>query len=225
MSSIRVLVADDHNLFRKGIISMLASDKEIFIVGEARNGRELIKLYFELLPDLVLADISMPEMSGTEAVEKIMAKDPGIKTLFLSMHEDEEYIYYTFKAGGKGLISKDIEEGELHYAIRTILEGNFYFGNIWKGNKLQELIKKFEAVSDIYEDEKLRLLSGKELETFKLIGKGFTSIEIAEKFGTSKRTVDAHRVNIMQKFGLKSYPELMKYAIQYVSSKKKPAGI
>jgi DNA-binding NarL/FixJ family response regulator len=223
--SIRVIVADDHNLFRKGIIGMLGADKDIFVVGEARNGKELIKMYFELQPDLVLVDISMPEMSGTDAVEKMIDKDPTAKALFLSMHEGEEYIYYTHKAGGKGLIGKNIEEGELIYAIRTIIDGNLYFGNAWKGKKLEELIKKYEAVSNINEDEKLGLLSGKEIEIFKLIGEGFTSNEIAEKLGIGKRTIDAHRVNIMQKFELKSYPELMKYAIQHMNPRKKPDGI
>ena len=107
---IRVLLADDHTLFRNGIISLLENEKDIFVVGEVDNGKDLLNKYLEIMPDLVLLDISMPGKSGLEAAKEIKQNDHKAKLLFLSMHEEDEYIYYCLKAGGMGLINKNIWE-------------------------------------------------------------------------------------------------------------------
>ncbi|MGE5680227.1 MAG: response regulator transcription factor [Bacillota bacterium] len=212
--SIRIIVADDHALFRSGIISLLEDAREFFIVGQVENGQELMDKYFELKPDVILTDISMPFISGTDAVRRIKEKDSSVRALFLSMHEGDEYIYYCLKAGGLGLISKNILKGELIYAIRAVFNGQKYFGAKWTDEKLEQLISKFDSFAG--EDPTIsNSLSEKELEILKLIGEGLTSSEIAERTALGKRTIDTHRSHLMQKLNLKSLPELIRYAIQF----------
>lgn len=214
---IRILAADDHNLFRSGIINLLENENDIFIVGEAETGEELIKKYFELKPDIVLADISMPVINGIDALREIKKNDDNTKFLFLSMHEGEEYIYYCYKAGAKGLISKKVLKGELLYAIRTINEGNQYFGVGVTDDEIKEILNKYDKreVKTRFKEVKNDILTEREIQILKLISDGLTSAEIAEKLFVSKRTIDSHRTNIMQKLNLKSLPELIKYAINY----------
>jgi DNA-binding NarL/FixJ family response regulator len=212
------MVADDHALFRSGIISLLEDVREIFIIGQVENGQELIDKYFELKPDVILSDISMPIISGTAAVRKIKAKDPSVKALFLSMHEGEEYIYYCLKAGGSGLISKNILKGELVFAIRSVYNGNKYFGGVWTEEKLQALLDKYDS-SEVSNQPFNSALSAREIEILKLIGEGLTSSEIAEKTELSKRTIDTHRMHLMQKLNVKNLPELIRYAIQFTLKK------
>jgi two-component system response regulator NreC len=219
-NKIRLLVADDHNLFRSGIINLLSDEKDIFVVGEAASGKELIERYFELKPDIVLADISMPDMDGIEALKKIKEKDPGVKFLFLSMYEGEEYIYYCNSAGGKGLISKKVLKGELLFGLQTVAENGKYFGTEIDEKKLEEISKKYNKKinpDDLTSDS----LTPREKKILELIGEGFTSNEIAEKLFLSKRTIDTHRTHLIQKLNLKSLPELIKYAITFNISNNK----
>jgi DNA-binding NarL/FixJ family response regulator len=213
-SRIRLLVADDHNLFRDGIINLMETEKDIFIVGEAETGEELVNKYFELKPDIILADISMPGMTGIEALKKIRERDNSVKVLFLSMFEGDEYIYYCIKAGSMGLISKKVKKGELLYAIQNVNEGKRYFGVDINEERLKEIIEKFDKSSKTL-DTKDDSLTPREIEILKQISEGLTSNEIAEKLYISKRTIDTHRTNLMQKLNLKSLPELIKYAINF----------
>jgi two-component system response regulator NreC len=218
--TISVLVADDHKLFRSGIISLLENEREIFVVGEAENGDELVEKYFLLKPDVVLADISMPVLSGTDAIKKIKKTDDSIRVLFLSMHDDEEYIYYCLKAGGRGLISKNIMKGELILAIKRVYEGGNYFGANRTDDNLRDLMNKYQVFKD-HNISGLEDFSQREDEILHLISEGLTSSEIAEKLFISKRTVDTHRTHLMQKLNLKSLPEFIKYAINYTTAKRK----
>jgi DNA-binding NarL/FixJ family response regulator len=215
-SLIRILVADDHNLFRSGIINLMENEKDIFVVGEAENGEELIKKYFELKPDIVIADISMPGINGIDALTEIKKKDNDVKFLFLSMFEGEEYIYSCIKAGGMGLISKKVLKGELLYALKTVSAGNRYFGADVSEEELNKILNKYdrETLKPEFKN-KNNLLTERESQILKLISEGLTSNEIAEKLFISKRTIDSHRTNIMQKLNLKSLPELIKYAINF----------
>ncbi|MGE5354505.1 MAG: response regulator transcription factor [Acidobacteriota bacterium] len=218
-NSIRIVVADDHSLFRSGIISLLEDAAEIFVVGEATDGGDLYEKYFELKPDVILVDISMPGVTGIEAMKKILARDPSAKALFLSMHEGEEYVYHILQSGGKGLISKNVMKGELVYAIKTVYTGKKYFGAYWTDERLEELRQKYSA-GDGGGGISIQLaaasLTQREIEILRLIGEGYTSNEIAQKTELSKRTVDSHRIHLMSKLGIKSLPELIKYAIQYM---------
>lgn len=217
---IRILIGDDHALFRSGITRLLNDDDEIFLVGEAENGKELVAKYFELKPDIVLVDISMPILSGTKAITKIIQKDKEAKALFLSMHDGDEYIYYIIKAGGLGLINKNIMQGELLFAIKQVYYGNFYFGPNFTQKKLDEIIKRFDKKEINKQDNGESFLSDREKDILILIGKALTSEEIASKLKLSKRTIDTHRIHLMQKLNLENLPKLIRYAVQYSSKFK-----
>ncbi len=216
---IRILLADDHQLFRSGIISLLKNVDEINIIGEAENGEELFEKFFEKKPDIILSDISMPLLSGTEAVMRILETDRSAKVLFLSMYDSEEYIYYSIKAGGLGLVSKNILKKELIKAIKIVNRGKRYFGNGWPEKNLSELLNRYDSIltPQVYYNN--TYLSLREIEILKFISDGLTSKEIANKLRLSKRTIDTHRTNLMQKLYLKTLPELIKFAIQFTLNK------
>jgi len=218
---VKILIADDHELFRKGIISLLIKEENIRILGEANDGKDLIYKYFKFKPDLVITDISMPELSGFEAVSILSGKDPAIKVIYLSMYGGEDYIYHCIKSGGSGLIHKNVTKEELLHAIELVDQGRMYFGQEYSEEQIQKLITDYESHMDATGFEEVNRLTSKEEEILLLIADGLTSDEIAEKLYTAKRTVDTHRVHIMQKLKLNSYPELIKYAISYTEFKKK----
>ena len=218
-SKIRILVADDHNLFRSGVVNLLSDEKDIFVVAEAESGEEMIKKYFQLKPDIILADISMPDMNGTDALKKIRERNETAKVLFLSMYEGDEYIYYCYEAGGMGLVSKKILKGELLFAIRTVYGNKKYFGANINDEKLNEIIERFTK-NGLSSDTTDVNLTPREKQILNLIGEGFTSNEIAEKLFLSKRTIDTHRTHLMQKLNLKSLPEFIKYAMSFYFSEK-----
>ncbi len=218
---IRILLSDDHSLLRTGVMTMLKDESDILIVGEAEDGEQLIDKYFKLVPDLIISDISMPKLSGIDAFSKIKKKEPTAKALFLSMYEGEEYIFSIYKTGGSGLINKNIVKGELLFAISKVLEGNHYFGANVSAGDLNKIITKYSA-KKFFDLKKTHLiLTEREREVLALIGEAKTSTEIASKLELSKRTVDSHRTNIMQKLNLKSLPELIRYAVNYNTELKK----
>ena len=214
-SVIKILIADDHRLFRSGIISLLNDSPGIKIVDEAENGEELYQKYFQVKPDIILSDISMPLLSGTEAIQKIKTVDDSVKVLFLSMYDSDEFIYYTFKAGGLGLVSKNIIKHELIEAIETVSRGERFFGRNLNEEKLSELITRFDSILSPQLNLNNIWLSPREIQTLKFISDGMTSREIADKLQLSKRTIDTHRAHLMAKLSLKTLPELIKFAIQF----------
>ena len=213
---IRILLADDHTLFRSGIVSLLESEANFFVVGEVENGDDLLRKYFDIIPDVVLLDISMPGKSGLEAAKEIRLKDPKAKILFLSMHEGNEYIYLCLKAGGMGLINKNITKGELTLAIKKVSEGLKYFKNNLSDEQLKQIYYTYERKSRNKPVFIKDTLTSREEIVLKLIGKGLMSNEIAKHMNLSKRTVDTYRTSIMQKLNIKNLPELIKYAIRYI---------
>ena len=217
---VRILVADDHKLFRSGIISLLDDERNIFLVGEAESGKELIEVYDKILPDLVLADISMPVITGLAAAKEIVKKHPGAKILFLSMHDSEEYIFQAFSVGGKGLISKNVMKDELLFAISEVKSGRSYFGRSITKESLNRIVSKYEAFLGKEPDYKIDLLTEQERKVLLLIAEGLTSIEIGDSLQISKRTVDTHRANLIKKLNLGSLPELLKFAFEFTSSKQ-----
>ncbi len=214
---IKVLVADDHKLFRTGLLKVLNEDKELFVIGEAEDGADLVEKYFRLRPDIILLDISMPKLTGTQALKKIIEKDPLARALFLSMNDGEEYIYHAHKAGGLGLINKNILEGELYLAIRTVYEGNKYFGPEVNENELQEICEKFEGKATNFDDLMNFELSQREEIIVRFVAAGKTSNDIAEELRMSKRTVDFYRSAHIQKLGLNHLSEFMRFAYDYVA--------
>lgn len=211
---IKILVADDHTLFRQGVIRLLSDNQNFVVVAEAENGEELYKKYFQVKPDVVLADISMPDLSGIEAFEKIKAEDKSVKVLFVSMFESEDYVYETFKAGAMGLISKNVLEGELYFAIQNVFKGKKYFGSRWDEVSLQKLVKDFEQSPNYTNDSPINY-SMKEIKILDLISKGLTSKEIAEQLFLSKKSIDYYRANLMRKAYVKNKSELVKFAVSF----------
>jgi DNA-binding NarL/FixJ family response regulator len=216
--SIKILVADDHKLFRSGIIRLLKDHQNIYIIAEAENGFELIERYLEVSPDIVLVDIAMPLMSGLEAVSRIKEKDPEVKALFLSMYDNDNYKYKVLKSGGMGLINKNILEGELTYAIEQVNRGEMYFRGNWTEDELERLVTEFEShsnqqVIDNYD------VSYREEQVLKLLNEGLTSQQMADKLELSKKTIDFYRSNIMRKFSLKSVTDLILFAMKFFEKK------
>lgn len=216
---ISLLVADDHQLFRSGITSLLNDVDDILIVGEAQTGSEAIEKYFKLKPDVILLDISMPDKSGVDALKEIIAIDRDVKALFLSMYEGDEYIFYVSKIGARGLLTKNIMKGELIYAIRSVYKGEMYFGRIMTDEDLKMLYKKYKKLAQAEIDEYIAL-SRKEKAILIHISEGKTSAEIAEILDLSKRTIDSHRINLMHKLKVRTLSELINYAVRFAQARK-----
>ncbi|MGE5432772.1 MAG: response regulator [Syntrophomonadaceae bacterium] len=210
---IRVLVAEDHSIVRDGIISLIENIPGLYVVGEACNGRDLVEKYSVLLPDVLISDISMPEMNGIDAVIEIREKYPSVKALFLSIHEGEEFIFHVLKAGGKGLLSKNIIKGELIYAIKLVAKGGKYFGRGYTEEKLQEILEMNTPADPVivFQDTDL---SRREIEVLQLVCNGYSSSEIAQALEIGKKTVDTHRSSIMKKLGVENTSQLIKHAIK-----------
>lgn len=216
---IKILVADDHTLFRQGIIRLLEDKKEFSVVAEAENGNELIEKYFIFNPDIILTDIAMPELTGIQAVLEILKNDPNAKALFLSMYDAGEYVYKVIKSGGMGLVNKNILEEELFLAIDRVCKGKTYFGDKWEKDDLEKLIFDYEKKADNKFSFKIDL-NFREEQILQMIIDGATSKEIAEKILISKKTVDYYRSNLIRKFDIKTQIELAKCGIEYFESKK-----
>jgi len=215
---IKILIADDHTLFRKGTIRILNELPQVFVVGEAENGEELVKKYFEVYPDIILVDIAMPLMNGPAAVSQILKRDPKAKALFLSMYDSEEYIYRIIQCGGRGLISKNIVEGELTYALELVYNGERYFRGGWDNKKLEELVENYES-RRIELNENGTEINFREEQILKFINEGLSSKEMAEKLNISKKTIDFYRSTLMKKFDLKNTTDLIRFAIKYFENK------
>lgn len=220
-NKIKILIADDHELFRKGIISLLIEENNLQIIGEANNGKDLVYKYLKYKPDVILTDISMPELSGLEAIATLCESNKSIKAIFLSMLSGEEYIYHCIKSGGLGLINKDISKDELLYAIEQVGKGKRYFGKDLTDQEINQIIKNYEKNLDGNQIQKLPDFTDQEISVLLKIAEGDTSSDIAEKLYISKRTVDTHRANILHKLNLKTGPQLLKFAIKFADGYKK----
>lgn len=220
-NKIKILIADDHELFRKGIISLLIEESNLQIIGEANNGKDLVYKYLKYKPDIILTDISMPELSGLEAIATLYENNKSIKAIFLSMLSGEEYIYHCIKAGGLGLINKDIPKDELLNAIEQVSKGKRYFGKDLTDQEINQIIKNYEKNLESNQIRKLPDFTDQEISVLLKIAEGDTSSDIADKLYISKRTVDTHRANILHKLDLKTGPQLLKFAIKFADGYKK----
>jgi len=211
---IRVLLADDHTLFSDGIVSLLSDVKHINIIGRAEDGRSLEKKYFELYPDVVLSDISMPIKNGPEAVQCILNKQKKAKVLFLSQHTGDDYIYSILKVGGLGLISKNCAKVDLISAIESVNKEKKFFLNKSE-EELKKITKRFESNKYKSNDVIYDSLTNKQKEVLNLIGEGLSTEEIAIELKISKRTVETHRYRMMQTLELNTLTKLIKYALMH----------
>jgi len=209
---IKVVLADDHTLFRDGIKSLLAGSANIQVVGTFENGTDLIANIPHTEPDLVLTDISMPGLSGIETTKILMEKYPQLKIIILSMHLNEDFVCNSVRAGAKGYLPKDIRKDELLKAIEAVYQGDTYFTKEVNEVLMQSLLNRNQ---EDLESEKLKALTKREIEIITLVGEGLINKEIANRLSISVRTVDAHKSNIMHKLELKSNVEIVKFAIKH----------
>lgn len=208
--SIRVMLVDDHRIMRDGLRSLLQNEEGIEVVGEAADGREAVTLAGELLPDVIVMDLTMPGMSGTEATAEIMAAMPDTKVLALSMVLDRGCVVEALKAGGAGYILKECAVGELVTAIRAVASGAPYLCD-----QITSLIMKdFSRSEDEKAEDKAALLSKRESEVLRMVADGKSTKEIAFTLGVSIKTVEVQRHSIMKKLNLFSVAELTKFAIR-----------
>jgi len=211
MNKIKIVLVDDHRIFRDGLKSLLSEADSIEVIGEATDGNELFELLKSLKPDLVLMDISMKGPSGIEVSAQIAVSYPEIKVMILSMHTNEEFVVNAIKAGVKGYLSKDTSGEELLNAIKIIYDGGEWYSKLVSDNFMKIYAKKYKAEQNLLEN---KILTQREIEILKLAATGYTNKEIADKLFISTKTVDCHKNNIVQKLKLKNTAEMVLYAVK-----------
>jgi DNA-binding NarL/FixJ family response regulator len=211
VKQIRILLADDHNVVRKGLRLLLESQPGFSVVGEAADGRQAVAQAELTKPDVAVLDIAMPNLSGTEAAQRIREMFPGTAILILSMHSDEGYVLRALKAGAKGYILKDSAEGDLIEAVKSVSEGKTFFSSQITKMLVEDYVRDIRArgVEDSYE-----LLTSREREILHLLAQGTSNKEIAGSLGLSHYTVETHRKNLQEKLNLHSLAELILYAVR-----------
>jgi DNA-binding NarL/FixJ family response regulator len=206
VNSYRIVLADDHALFRQGLKGILEGTADFEIVGEASDGLELLALLDQVEPDLAILDISMPNLRGIEAIPLIKKVNPDVKILVVTMHKDKEYLYQAISEGADGYFLKKDAGTELFSAIEKIREGKVYVSP----SLSEDLTDYWE---NIRQRTKKSVLTSREKEVLGLIAKGKANKEIANIFYISVHTVERHRANLMEKLNLKNTADLVKYAI------------
>lgn len=205
-NAIRILLADDHRLVRQGFRLILQSQEDMEVVGETGNGREAVEMAAALRPDVVVMDVTMPELNGIEATRRIRTATPSAHVLALSVHRDGVYVREIVRAGAEGYILKESADTELLTAVRAVAAGHSYLSPEIASHVLKDYRK--QAV------DPLDLLSPREREILQLLAEGKTNKDIATQLNLSVYTVDGHRTRIMEKLGLHSLGELVRFAIR-----------
>jgi DNA-binding NarL/FixJ family response regulator len=211
MNPIRILLADDHTVMRNGLRLLLERQRNLTVVAEASDGRESVRLAEELSPDVVVMDIAMPNLNGIEASRQIIASNPDIAIVILSMHSDESYVIRALKAGARAYLLKDSAEGDLIAAIHAITDGKSFFSPAISRILVEDYMRQLEQkhVEDTYE-----LLTAREREILQLLAEGKANKEVAAMLNLSIYTVETHRTHILQKLNLHNVPELILYAVR-----------
>jgi two-component system response regulator NreC len=207
---IRILIADDHAVVRSGLRALLEPVPDLEVVGEAADGSETLKLATELVPDLVLLDITMPPDNGIRTARKLKEACPELIVLFLTMHEDEGLLHEALRAGAAGYVIKRAEGAEILQAIRAVCHGDLYVHPAMTRALLQQPVTTEHRRGSAIEP-----LTPRELEVLRLLARGNTNRQIASLLGLSMRTVENHRANLMGKLGLTSRVELVNYAEEH----------
>lgn len=207
---IRIILADDHQIVRQGLRMLLEAEPDMAVIAEASNGREVLKQAQELLPDVIIMDITMPELNGIEATRQILSIAPGIKVIALSMNSDSRFVLNMFRAGVSGYLLKECSHGELVKAIRIVLKDKTYLGP----GISDIVIKDFLTGWQVTDGSVFSALTTKEREVLQLMAEGKTTRQIAESLYVSVKTIESHRKQVMDKLGIRSVAELTKYAIR-----------
>jgi two-component system response regulator NreC len=208
---IRVLLAEDHTIVRKGLRSLLDGEAGIEVIGEAEDGREAIEKVQQLRPDVVLMDITMPGLNGLEATRQIKKRFPEVKVVVLTVHANEEYIFQILRAGASGYLVKQAAPTELLSAIQAAYRGESFLSPSISKKVIEEYIQQAEATA---EQDSYDQVTNRQREVLQLIAEGHSNREIAELLHISVKTVETHRANLMDKLDIHSTAELTQYAIR-----------
>ena len=228
LSIIRVLLADDHDMLRQGLQLLLETQEDIEIVGEARTGQEALECALKRTPDVAIVDITMPDMDGLEACQRIRSQQQTTQVLILTMHESEEYFLQSLRMGAAGYLVKKAAPTDLIAAVRTVASGGIYLypglakalvraylapGESGSPSTLAEGLSRTTKSVELVQS--LRKLTPREMEVLKLVAEGFTNQEIADQLVLSIKTVQAHRANVMEKLELADVTHLVRFAIRH----------
>jgi DNA-binding NarL/FixJ family response regulator len=211
LSRIRVLLADDHGVVRKGLRFLLGDESSIEVVGEAADGHQAVRLADELSPNVVVMDIAMPNLNGIQATAEMTKRNPRIGVVILSMHSDEAYLVRALSAGAKGYLLKDSAEPDLIRAVQAVAQGRPFFSPLISQTLLEDYVRRLqqEGIEDSYD-----LLTAREKEVLQLLAEGKSNKEAASVLGVSASTVETHRTNLMQKVDLHNTAEIVLYAVR-----------
>ncbi|HWE04111.1 MAG TPA: response regulator transcription factor [Tepidisphaeraceae bacterium] len=211
MSPIRILLADDHQLVREGFHVLVNSENGMTIVGEAHNGRRAVELSLELMPDIIVMDVAMPELNGIDATRRILAESPKCKIVAVSANSDRRLVSEMLKAGAKAYLLKDSAFEELALAIRTVAAGRVFLSSRIADGVVAGFLQGDEAGKP---PSAFTILTSREREVLQLMAEGLATKQIAAALDVSVKTVETHRRQVMEKVNLHSVAELTKYAIR-----------
>lgn len=209
MKPVRILIADDHELVRRGLAAQLSHNPDWTVVAEASNGREAVEQALRLKPDLTVLDLTMPEVNGLSAARRILAADPAARILILTMHESQQLVREVLAAGAQGYVLKSDAGRTLVAALEALLEGRPFFTS-----KVARLVLDGFLRAPAADAAGQHLLSARELEIAQLLAEGKSNKEVAKALGISVKTAETHRGNIMRKTGSESLADLVRYAIR-----------
>ena len=208
--SIQIVIADDHKLMREGLSSLLSQNADIVVVGQANNGREAVQLVEKCRPDLVVMDVSMPDLNGIDATRQIISKSPRTRVIALSMHSDRQFVAEMFRAGARGYLLKDSAFEELATAILKVARNETYIAPKLSGFNIEDYTRTAEPSEVLLKPK----LSEREREVLQLMAEGNGTKEIAALLHLSAKTVETHRQHLMDKLEIYSVAELTKFAIR-----------
>jgi RNA polymerase sigma factor (sigma-70 family) len=211
VSKIRIVIADDHGIVRKGLRLQLEQREDFEVVGEAADGREAVRLAEELEPDVVIMDLAMPNLNGVQATDQIVKRKPRVGVIVLSMHSDESYLSLSLNAGAKGYLLKESADADLHRAVQAVAQGASFFSPAVAQTLREDYTRQLQQrrVQDSYD-----LLTDREKEILQLLAEGKSNKEVANLLNVSHYTVAAHRTHIMEKLELHSVTDIILYAVR-----------
>ena len=209
MNAIRVLLADDHSLFRAGVHVLLSNIEGVEVVGEADSGRKALDMVRANTPDVVLMDIAMPEMNGLETTTRVTKEFPGVRVIMLSMHAGEEYVMQALRAGASGYLLKDAATSELELAVRAVARGETYLTPTISKRVIDDYLMRTTGSQGPVDQ-----LTKRQREILQLIAKGYTSKEMAQMLTLSPKTIETHRTQLMKQLDIHDVAGLVRYAIR-----------